>query len=55
MVVDAREKEINVANQVRYTETRTIVDVLQIKEETNADEEALTSKCNKGLPGGFKF
>ena len=26
-----------------------------IKEEINADEEALTNKFNKGLPGGFKF
>ena len=36
MVVDAREKEINVGNQVRYTETGTIGEVLEIKEENNA-------------------
>lgn len=35
MVVDAREKEINVGNQVRYTETGTIGEVLEIKEENN--------------------
>lgn len=36
MVVDARDKEIIIGTQVRYTDTGTIGEVIEIKEEDGA-------------------